>query len=559
MFVHFSSSKKEEVLMLNIPTNTRRLGESEETFMNRLRAFYDHDPLTMPNLLKRSVVAYPDKTALVDASTRLTYEEVENVIGRFMNGLIHTGLRKGKTIGLMMGNHVRYVLSYFSIINAGGIVVPLNVRLSPREIAYILRDAGVETVVADNAFAGPLTEALHELADVSVIWNGSPGKNSQQNIVTFDDLLQYDPIEPNSAIKETDLSAIYYTSGTTGFPKGATLSHLNMVAVARQNVEAWCFDSPDVLELEISPLFHVSFQEFGPPVLHVGGTLVVDTFSPRRALQFIEDMKINAMFAVPSMIFMMASVLEEEPFDTSSIRIIKYGGSTMPPERLKKVQEMFPNAILIQGFGQTESTGMIAVNLPEETTAFPRSTGRAISGSEIRIVDDDGNERGLHEIGEILSKGPQVMIGYHQNDKANAETLKDGWLHTGDLGYLDEEGRLYVVDRKKDLIIRGGQNIYSVEVEEVLYQHPNVSEAAVIGKVDDTLGEVVMAIVIPGKDGQPTAEDLINFCRGQLASYKVPVAIQFVEEFPRTSSGKIRKVELRQMYGGLTTKSVNPS
>jgi acyl-CoA synthetase (AMP-forming)/AMP-acid ligase II len=535
--------------MTALPTRTRKLGESLETFMDRLRAHYKYRPLTMPVLLQRSVQKYPDKTALVDLSTRMTYQEVWEAVGRLMNGLKrHTAHREGKTAAVMMRNHIPYVLSYFAIIHSGGIVVPVNVRLAPREIVYILRNAGVDVILADAEFSEVLAEVRNDLPHLTIVWNGQSDAAEKLSTRTLDELMQSDPGEPYAGIRETDPAAIYYTSGTTGFPKGATISHLNMVAVARQNVEAWCFDTPDVVELEITPLFHVSFQEFGPPVFHVGGTLIVDTFSPRRALEWIEKEKVNAFFAVPSILFMMAPILEEEKFDTSSVRLVKYGGAPMPVERLNKVREMFPNATLIQGFGQTESTGMIAVTLPEETVAFPRSTGRSIAGSEMKIVDDAGHPLPAGMVGEIIARGPQIMLGYHQNDEANTQTLKDGWLYTGDLGYVDEEGRLYVVDRKKDLIIRGGQNIYAAEVEEVLYQHPDVADAAVIGKPDPILGETVMAVIIPKPGRNVGAEDIIRFCQGKLASYKVPVDVRFTDDFPRTANGKVRKVELRQRY-----------
>jgi long-chain acyl-CoA synthetase len=524
----------------SLPTRTRRDGESPAAFMERVRAIYG-GPVTMVRLLERAIAARPNKLALVDtAGNRWTYAELGERVRCLIGALDAQGIAPGASVAVMMRNHAHYVAVYYAVITGGRTLVPLNVRLAPRELAYILDNARVVAVFADAEFRDVLeqAQALRGKA-VPVFWRGAADGT------TYEQLAESAP-RPFATVGEDDVAAIYYTSGTTGQPKGAMISHRNMAAVAQQNVEAWGFDSPDVIELEISPLFHVSFQEFGPPIHHVGGTLVVDNFSPRRALDLIAEEGINAFFAVPSMLFMMMDALRESPRDTSGVRLVKYGGAPMPVERLDAVQAMFPNALLVQGFGQTESTGMIAVTWPDEVRPYPDSTGRAISGCEIAIVDDDDQPLPPRTVGEIVARGPQIFLGYFDNPEASAETLRNGWLHTGDLGYLDEGGRLYVVDRKKDLIIRGGQNIYSAEVEAALYLHPAVAEAAVVGKPDPIYGEVVVAFVRLKPDTSATAEDLDRFMAEQIAAYKRPVAYYFVDDFPRTASGKVRKVELRE-------------
>jgi acyl-CoA synthetase (AMP-forming)/AMP-acid ligase II len=511
-----------------------------EAFLDRARRLYD-GPLTLVRLFERSCAAHPAKTALVDTSGhRWTYAELEDRVRRLSGGLDAAGIPLRTSVAVMMRNHADYVASYYAVITAGRVLVPLNVRLAPRELAYILGNARVVAVLADVEFRDVLAQAQQLMnRQLPVYWLSSDGSG------TYERLLAGQAVAP-APVDERDIAAIYYTSGTTGLPKGAMISHRNMAAVAQQNVEAWGFDSPEVVELEISPLFHVSFQEFGPPVHHVGGTLVVDNYSPKRALDLIEKEGINAFFAVPSMLFMMMEAAKETPRDTTGVRLVKYGGAPMPAERLDAVQAMFPNALLVQGFGQTESTGMIAVTWPDEVRPFPLSTGRAISGCDIAIVDDDDQPLPTGSIGEIVARGPQIFAGYFDNPEASAETLRNGWLHTGDLGYLDTGGRLYVVDRKKDLIIRGGQNIYSAEVEEALYLHPAVAEAAVVGQPDALYGEVVVAFVRLKPDTAVTAEDLDRFMLEQIAAYKRPVAYHFVDDLPRTASGKVRKVELRE-------------
>ncbi len=324
------------------------------------------------------------------------------------------------------------------------------------------------------------------------------------------------------------------------------ITHLSMTAVGQQNVEAWYFDSPEVVELEISPFFHVSFQEFGPTIHWVGGTLVVDNFSPARSLDLIDQEGVNSFFAVPSMLLLMMDEQKQRQRDLSRVRLVKYGGAPMPAEIMAAVRQTFPAAQLVQGFGQTESTGMIAVTWPQEVYDFPLSTGRAISGCDIRIMDAEENPLPSGNVGEIVAKGPQIMAGYWENPSASEETLRGGFLHTGDLGYLDEGQRLYVVDRKKDLIIRGGQNIYSAEVEEVIYGHPAVTEVAVVGQPDPIYGEVVVAFVRVRPGNSVTTEELNRYLEGRIAIYKKPVTYYIVDDFPRTASGKVRKVELRQ-------------
>jgi long-chain acyl-CoA synthetase len=525
---------------VSLPTRTRRDGESMEAFLDRAHRRYD-GPLTLVQLFERACATHPTKLAVVDtAGNRWTYTELENRVRRLSGGLDAAGIPLRASVAVMMRNHADYVASYYAVITGGRVLVPLNVRLAPRELAYILNNARVEAVLADAEFEEVLEQAQQLMNRRIPLF-----RRSHSDDGAYERLLT-GPARPSAPMDERDIAAIYYTSGTTGLPKGAMISHLNMAAVAQQNVEAWGFDSPDVVELEISPLFHVSFQEFGPPIHHVGGTLVVDNFSPRRALDLIEQEGVNAFFAVPSMLFMMMEIARESPRDMTGVRLVKYGGAPMPAERLDAVQAMFPHAQLVQGFGQTESTGMIAVTWPDEVRPFPLSTGRAISGCDIAIVDDDDQPLPTGTIGEIVARGPQIFSGYFDNPEASAETLRNGWLHTGDLGYLDPGGRLYVVDRKKDLIIRGGQNIYSAEVEEALYLHPSVAEAAVVGQPDTLYGEVVVAFVRLKPEAAVSADDLDRFMLEQIAAYKRPVAYHFVDDLPRTASGKVRKVELRE-------------
>ncbi len=529
---------------MSIPSQTRRDGESMEVFLDRLHQKYNGNVATMDRMLDIAVRRNPDKAALLDGQgNRLSYSEMGHAVSRVAGGLRLAGIIAGERVAIMMRSHVYYVLAYYSIITRGMVAVPINVRLAARELAYIFDNAGVKLVIADQEFGALLKEVLVLLGrEIPCYWTGSPIPEFGQpwDVLASGEETAFDDVQEDS------LAAIYYTSGTTGQPKGAMITHLNMTAVGQQNVEAWYFDSPDVVELEISPLFHVSFQEFGPTIHWVGGTLVVDNFSPARSLDLIDQEGVNSFFAVPSMLLLMMEAQKQQPRDLSRVRLVKYGGAPMPAEVMAAVRRNFPGAQLVQGFGQTESTGMIAVTWPNEVYDFPLSTGRAISGCNIRIMDAGENPLPTGNVGEIVAQGPQIMAGYWQNPSASEETLRGGFLRTGDLGYLDEGQRLYVVDRKKDLIIRGGQNIYSAEVEGVIYGHPAVTEVAVVGQPDPIYGEVVVAFVRTRPGNLVTTEELNQYLEGRIAIYKKPIAYYIVDDFPRTASGKVRKVELRQ-------------
>lgn len=523
---------------MSLPSQTRREGESQELFLARLRERYG-GRATMARMLARAVGREPGKTALVDGrGQRLTYGELADHTGRLAGGLREAGVSPGDRVAVMMRSHTGYVLSYYALITRGSVIVPVNVRLAAPEIAYMLDNAGVEVILADPEFQ-PVVEAAMAQSHHPrrCFWTGDGG--------SWDSLREAVP-QPWADVSEDSLAAIYYTSGTTGRPKGAMITHLNMTAVGQQNVEAWYFDDPDVIELEISPLFHVSFQEFGPTIHAVGGTLVVDNFSPERSLDLIDHEGVNAFFAVPSMLLLMLEANQRQPRDLTRVRLVKYGGAPMPSDLMARVRAAFPQALLVQGFGQTESTGMIAVTWPEEVYRYPLSTGRAISGCDIRVVDEQDEALPPGVIGEIVAQGPQVMAGYWENPRATADTLAGGFLHTGDLGYLDEHQRLFIVDRKKDLIIRGGQNIYSAEVEEALYGHAAVREAAVVGQPDPVYGEVVVAFIRVREGQTVTAAALHAYMETRIATYKQPIAYHFVDELPRTANGKVRKVELRE-------------
>lgn len=544
-----------------LPTQTRRLGEPADALVARVRHRYGSAPLTDASLVDRCARRWPMAQAVVSEWQHWTFGELQTHTEYVAAGLrACCGVAAKERVALLMSNRAEYIGAFFGLTRAN-VVVPINTRLSAPEIGFILNDAGIDTIVTEERFLPVLSEVA-ESRQLQVVVAPSVGDSTKRGVVggrtsarEFFSVVAYDEVltagassvrvEPETDEEET--AAVYYTSGTTGLPKGAELTHQATVVGAFQYAEAYAMDSPTAVHLTTAPLFHVQFQVFIPSILQVGGSVVVSDFSPARVFNLIRSERVTAMFAVPSMLFILLGHEDAATADCTSVQLLQYGGSPMPSARLPQIEKLFPNAQLLQGFGQTESTGLIAVSLPGETTAYPLSTGRAISGTEIRIVNDRDAIVGVESQGEIIVQGPQVMKGYLGNSTATADTIKGGWLHTGDVGYLDEEGRLYVVDRKKDMIIRGGENIYPAEVEEVILRYPGIDDCAVVAQTDEVYQEVPVAfITVVGGTNPDILDALRVHCETNLARYKVPAAFHITDGLPRTASGKIQKFKLRK-------------
>ncbi len=341
-------------------------------------------------------------------------------------------------------------------------------------------------------------------------------------------------------------AALYYTSGTTGAPKGVVHTHRTLIAAALQCPDALEHEFDGLRALAVTPLFHIASHVIFLPVLSLGGMLLVDTYQTDDTIELIARHAINSFFAVPSILLMMTGRARELGCTLPGVRSLQFGAAPMPVSKLSQVRELFPNAVFVHAMGQTESCGLL-VTLPG-FLAFERagSVGFAIAGVEIAIFDDADREVSPGIVGELVARGPNVMAGYFRNPEATADTLRSGWLHTGDLGHLDADGLVTLVDRKKDMIIRGGENIYSTEVEHVLMRHPDVAQAAVIGTPDPLFGERVTAFVVPKAEANPpTLDEIQAHCRTLLAGYKVPAELWVVELMPTTATGKVQKGGLR--------------
>ncbi|GIF78316.1 long-chain-fatty-acid--CoA ligase [Asanoa siamensis] len=478
-------------------------------------------------ILRESARRDPDKTAVIFGDRKVSYAELDAAADRAAAGLLRHAA-KGDRVALMLPNRVEFLECYFGILKAGLVAVPMNPLLKAAEAAHILADSGARAVVA-----GDLSAAAVADAGVAVLNPDQP-----------DFLGDPAPLPWAATTDADDTAVIIYTSGTTGRPKGAELSHFQLYLNC--SLAGDRFDTrPDDVSLAVLPFFHVyGLSSVVNVAIRKGGTIAaVPRFDVDLVLDVLHDHRVSVLAGVPTMYHALLHA-DTAGRDLSALRIGSCGGASMPEAVLKGVEEKFGITVL-EGYGLSE-TGSTATMNPGVDDRRIRSIGRPIWGVDVRVAAPDGGALPDGEVGELLVRGHVVMKGYHNNPTATAEAIRDGWLHTGDLGYRDADGFLYVVDRIKDLIIRGGFNVYPREVEEVLYGHPAVAEAAVVGRLDERLGEEIVAVVTvrPGRDLDPDA--LIAYCRERLADYKSPREVRVVDALPKNATGKLLKREVRE-------------
>ena len=463
------------------------------------------------------------------------------------------GLKKGDRIAILAKNGVRYMEVYGSSETGGLVTVPLNFRLSGPELMYIINNSGARVLLVSEEYVPTITAIKDDLPGTAhfICLDGAvPG------MLSYEDLLADElTTDLEIAIAPDELAYIMYTSGTTGRPKGAMLTHRGQVANA-QSLLMELGLRPRDRHLAVMPLFHVGGRAI--PLVHFyrGCTTVIAAgFDPTEALTLIERHRVTTIQVVPTMLAFMLDLPTLDRFDVSSLNTIFYASSPMPVELLRRGIGKF-GPIFVQGYGQTESGPLSTLlgkedHLAEGTTEQIRrlaSCGRPVMNVEARVVDADGRQVEPGAVGEITVRAELIMHGYWNDPESTADAIRDGWLYTGDMATVDDDGYLYVVDRKKDMIISGGENIYPREIEEVLYAHPAVLETAVIGVPDPTWGESVKALVVLKRETNTCEEELIEHCKMKLASYKKPKSVEFVDVLPKTPSGKILKRALREKY-----------
>ncbi|MEW5988525.1 MAG: long-chain fatty acid--CoA ligase [Chloroflexota bacterium] len=514
--------------------------------------------LNLATLLEETARERPNHLAVIFREMKLPYGVVNAMANQVANALVGLGIHKGDKVAISCPNLPYFPVVYYGILKAGAVVVPLNVLLKPREIAYHLQDSDAKAYFCfegtEQLPLGQMGYAAFQQVESCqhlVMMTANPaGPSPIEGVKTLGMLIYNQPTTFDTvATQADDTAVILYTSGTTGRPKGAELSHSNMVMNARLADNMYDRSQNDV-HLVVLPLFH----SFGQTVqmnagFYTGATLsLLPRFDADDALAIMERDNVTIFAGVPTMYWALLNHPRAQQYDLAKIarnlRLCASGGSAMPVELMRAFEMKFDVKIL-EGYGLSETSPVASFNRMERPSK-PGSVGLPVWGVQIRIVDEDDQDVSQGELGEIVIKGHNVMKGYYKKPEANAEAMRNGWFHTGDVGRLDEDGYIYIVDRVKDMIIRGGFNVYPREVEEVLMTHPAVSLAAVLGVPHERLGEEVKAFIVPKAEAEVTAEELVAWAKENMADYKYPRLIEFRDTLPMSATGKILKIELRK-------------
>lgn len=500
----------------------------------------------------RNARKYPEREALVIGDQRITWRQLDQNSNRLGNALMSRGIKRGDKVAVLMRNRHEIIETYFSVAKIGGVSVPINFRLAPREISHMISNSDSKILICESFFRETVERIKPELSSVEkfIVLDGDGIEGCER----YADLLaEGDSVRPIVWNDDDDPAFILYTSGTTGLPKGAVMTHKNFV-IAALTVGMTIYQSatrnnlppPQFLtSLMTAPLFHVAAIANILRYAYLGHTVIVHEFETLKVLKTIETEKVTYYFGVPTMWKMLIDHPDFKKYDVSSIRYAYYGAAPMLPGLRERILENFPNAALGETFGQTEMSPVVAAIKHQDAMRKNGSVGEMFFNVDFRIVDDDMNDVPVGEIGEAVYRGGSMFQGYYKNPTADEESFRGGWFHSGDLVRQDEEGFLYVVDRKKDMIISGGENIYSAEIEELLMTHPKIAEAAVIGVPDPKWGEAVKAFVVLKPNQTMTVEDVITFCTDNMARYKQPKIVEFMTALPRNASGKVLKRDLR--------------
>lgn len=505
--------------------------------------------------LKRAVQINGGGMATIDGAREHTWAQFTERVAKLAGALKHLGLTEGGRVAILSLNSDRYLEYFFGVPWAGGVVVPLNIRLAPPELIYMLNDSGTEILIVDDVFKAMLPAFQGQLNTVRQVIHAGEG-DAPEGTVDYEACLARSDAIPDADRGGADVAGIFYTGGTTGLAKGVTLTHDNIMSNAMNALAVLDTTGDHWRYLHAAPMFHIADGSTNCTVTMLGSTHVfIPKFEPEATLAAIEAHRVTHTVLVPTMVGMLIQLPGVERYDLSSLEIIYYGASPMPAAVLAKAMEVFPACEFVQGYGMTETSPVISILGGKHHTFEGPNAGRIASGGqpvpsiEVRIVDEEDREVPRGTVGEIVTRGPHVMKGYWNKPEETARALRNGWMHTGDAGYMDEDGFIYIVDRVKDMIITGGENVYSVEVEDAIHQHPAIAMCAVFGIPNDEWGEAVHAVVVPNEDQTLTAEELIAHCKERIAHYKCPVSVEVrAEPLPLSGAGKVLKRDLRAPF-----------
>ncbi len=504
--------------------------------------------MNIVELLLDTADRLPDHPALCFKGETMTFAEIKDRVYKVAGGLRRLGVDEHKKVALMVGNRPEYIISYFAILANGATVVPINPQFMENEVTYILNDSEADFIIIEESTMGVVKKASGQFKTINdIICLGSEPVDSY---IQWTTLTAGSPIDRIVQLPSSQTAQIIYTSGTTGNPKGAeiTQSNLNWMSVTAAVYNQL---TPKDRVLCVLPLFHAyaKLHGFLAPIAHGATIYLEEKFHPYQTLEAISKNRITVFLGVPTMYSMFLQSPNFKELDFSELRTAGSGGASLPSEVIGQVMDR-TGVRLSEGYGLTESTVMLCTTHSNAEKKIG-SVGYPLPGVDMKIVDPEEKEVAPGVVGEIIFRGPNRMKGYYKKPDETQNTIKDGWLYTGDLAYKDDDGYYFIVDRKKDIIIRGGFNIYPREIEEVLYKHPDIVECSVIGRPDKVFGEKTVAYIVTKSDS-PKTEEFADYCKGQMADYKVPDFIEFIDALPKSGTGKILKTALKKQDKKMT-------
>lgn len=511
---------------------------------------------TIGDLFDKAVRQFAGRVAFKDDRGSITYRELEEKVNGFSRALSGLGIGKGDRVAIWMKNCIEYVICDFAVAKTGAVKVPFNHMLGEQEAAYRLHDSGAAAIICDADFYQPALRIIEGARVKPTVI--TTGEESELNLNSLISRAPGPP--PKVDLTQDDLAAIMYSGGTTGLSKGVMHTHKSLISIVYSQLVEWEVERGAVT-LVVAPLPHAAGFGLLSFMLKGGTQIIHQGFHPVTFCEAVQREKVTFSFLVPTMIYVILDMWEHlKHFDLSSLKTLMYGAAPMAPARIRQAISLW-GPVLMQGYALMEAANQV-ISLSKEdhlSTDEKRlsSCGRSVIMAQVKVVDGEGNEAPPGVIGEIVLRSPHVMKGYWNKEEETGEALRGGWLHSGDMAWQDEEGYFYIVDRKKDMIITGGMNVYSSTVEKALFEHPSVRQAAVIGVPDEKWGEAVKAFVVIDQQAPVSEEELIRYCKEKLSRYEAPKSVEIVESVPVTPIGKVNKKKLRELYWSGHQRQVN--